>query len=57
MRLDLNSKMEKEEWPGGPWKRETPGVCWLAAGGCNKTMGDLCKRASRTYKSCVCVVC
>ena len=25
--FDLNSKMEKEEWRGGPWKRETPGVC------------------------------
>jgi hypothetical protein len=21
------AKMEKEEWRGGPWKRETPGVC------------------------------
>ncbi len=26
-RFDLKSKMEKEEWRGGPWKRETPGVC------------------------------
>ena len=25
--FDLNSKMEEEEWRGGPWKRETPGVC------------------------------